>query len=88
MLNAVIDSAMAYEALKPIVRELRIITALQDEENANLREVIRLKDLQDGLVRKQIIEQQIEAEKKRKHAFRRGVWVGGAGALIVTLLIN
>src|SRR5690606_39915912 len=54
VLNAVIDSALAYEVLKPIVRELRIITTLQDEENANLREVIRLKDLQDGLVRKQI----------------------------------
>jgi len=95
VLNAVIDSALAYEALKPIVRELRIISALQDEENKKLREQVRLTEIRAELATKQAKAEREKAEadrvlleRKRRRAFWRGLGWGVGGAFLLSTITH
>lgn len=44
LIRAAVDSAIMYEAVKPINRQLRIITNLQNQENEKLKSPCKCKD--------------------------------------------
>lgn len=88
-IQAIIDSALLYEAVKPIVRELRVINTLQNRENEALRNQIRFQDIQATAERK---ERQTELRKAKREAFwtgfKWGAGTGGTAAFIVILFTS
>lgn len=88
-IQAIVDSALLYEAIKPIVRDLKLINNLQNRENEALRNQIRLQNIAAEAERK---ERQAALKHAKTESFWKGfTWGGGTvgmAAFITSLLIS
>lgn len=73
MFRAILDSALVYESVKPIIRELRIVNDLQNKEVELLKRERQLLQIAYETERK---ARGADIEKSRKTAFRRGFLLG------------
>ncbi len=74
LIRAAVDSAIMYEAVKPITRQLRIITNLQNQENEKLKIALQMQGLQMQAERK---ERQTAVKQARRKGFWRGFRIAG-----------
>lgn len=84
LIRAAVDSAIMYEAIKPIARQLRIVTNLQNQENEKLKIALQMQELQMQRERK---EGQAAVRQARRKGFWRGAKTGAVGVGIVTTII-
>lgn len=80
LIRAAVDSAIMYEAVKPITRQLRIITKLQNQENEKLKIALQMQELQMQRERK---ERQAAVRQARKSGIIAGAkWGVPAGVVL------
>ncbi|TXH13669.1 MAG: hypothetical protein E6R03_10925 [Hyphomicrobiaceae bacterium] len=84
LIRAAVDSAIMYEAVKPINRQLRIITNLQNQENEKLKIALQMQGLQMQTERK---ERQAEVGQARRKGFWRGAKAGVIAPSLVYLVL-
>lgn len=85
IIKAAVDSAIMYEAVKPITRQLRIITNLQNQENEKLKVALQMQELQMQRERK---ERQAAVRQARKSGIIAGAKWGVPAGVIVTTAIR
>ena len=93
LIRAAVDSAIMYEAVKPITRQLRIITNLQNQENEKLKIALQMQELQMQRERKERQDAVRQARRSgiiagAKWGVPAGVVLYAAGRAAIKLLVH
>jgi len=83
MERLLLDSAVKYERLKPIFYNLQNAYEYRGKEVQDLREALRLSDLQIALQKQKIAEK----PKRNTKPFWTGFKVGGGTVIIITIAL-
>lgn len=85
---ALLDSAYRYELLKPTFFSLQSAYEYRGKEVEDLRNALRLSDLQIQLQKEDLDRQARDGRKRERRKLRKGLIIGTICGILITTLIH